>query len=311
MQEISIPSNVTEIGGYAFYFCYDLQKAELKQGLQSIGEAAFNRCSSIKEIYIPEGVTAINSLTFSDCSSLEYIYIPKSVTRISNNAFSSCVNLYEIDISTQSESYKYDDASGILTNIEGTAIVFMSGRVLQSVDELSIPQGITSFQTSISSYSNITKIVIPESLTALGNANLFPTSISDVEIQGNNNYFFFFFNCLYTKEKTALITALYQINGNFTVRDTVEVIGSQAFRAQVNMSGITLPEGLKEIEDNVFMYCEKITSIYIPNSVEKISSGAFGASGIREIKIDKAPGTIEGAPWGATIGDRAIEWLRD
>lgn len=76
------------------------------------------------------------------------------------------------------------------------------------------------------------------------------------------------------------------------------------------MTEVILPEGLKEIGSS-FNHCSGLTSIYIPNSVETIDSGAFNNSpNLDKIQIDKEAGSIEGSPWGVIKGDRAIEWLR-
>ena len=76
------------------------------------------------------------------------------------------------------------------------------------------------------------------------------------------------------------------------------------------MTEVKLPDGLKEIGSS-FQYCNGLTEIYIPNSVEKIATAAFtNSTNLMRIRIDKAPNTIEGAPWGAISWDRAVEWLR-
>ena len=76
------------------------------------------------------------------------------------------------------------------------------------------------------------------------------------------------------------------------------------------MTGIILPDDLEEIGIS-FQSCTGLTEIFIPNSVEKIASTAFtNSTNLMHIRIDKAPNTIEGAPWGAISWDRAVEWLR-
>ena len=117
-------------------------------------------------------------------------------------------------------------------------------------------------------------------------------------------------NELYNKDKTELLGVWHDIQGSYTVKADVVKIGDRAFHNKTQMTGVILPEGLKEIGSS-FMYCTSLEEIYIPNSVEKISSDAFRFSlNLQKVKIDKAPNTIEGAPWGAISWDRAVEWLR-
>ena len=75
------------------------------------------------------------------------------------------------------------------------------------------------------------------------------------------------------------------------------------------MTEVKLPDRLKEIGSS-FQFCTGLTEIFIPNSVDKIALDAFSNStNLMHIRIDKAPNTIEGAPWGAISWDRAVEWL--
>lgn len=100
--------------------------------------------------------------------------------------------------------------------------------------------------------------------------------------------------------------ALMDENGALTIPEGVTKIGNRVFHAKKGMTEIILPDSLKEIS-----YCTGLTTIYIPNSVEKINNDAFYYdSNLMRIQIDNTPNSIEGAPWGAPIGDRAVEWLR-
>ena len=54
-----------------------------------------------------------------------------------------------------------------------------------------------------------------------------------------------------------------------------------------------------------------LAKIEIPNNVEEISWSAFvGCSNLKEIIIDKQPGSIKDSPWSCVYGDRAVKWLR-
>ena len=117
-------------------------------------------------------------------------------------------------------------------------------------------------------------------------------------------------NEIYNKDKTELIGIYHDIQGSYTVRSSVTKIGDRVFHNKYKMTEIILPEGLKEIGSS-FQYCRGLTEIYVPNSVEKISTDAFlNSTNLMHIRIDKEPNSIEGAPWGAISWDRAVEWLR-
>ena len=73
-QSTTIPTSVTSIGGYAFYFCTSLTSVTIPNSVTSIGYGAFHRCSSLTSIILPNSVTSIRNGAFASCSSLTDIY---------------------------------------------------------------------------------------------------------------------------------------------------------------------------------------------------------------------------------------------
>ena len=413
LKNIELPESLTEIGNATFYYDSNLDNVTIPSKITKISNHTFSLCGNLTNIELPDGLQTIDINAFSSCSNLKEIYIPISVTSIKGNSFYNCRSLINIEVASGNQNYRYDKASGMLFKSDGTEIVFIANAVLIGINTLTIPEGITSFSIDISTYTNITKIIIPVSLDTIENARIFPTTISDMQIAEENNYFtveneclynkdkttlimcftkeeevklaeslktinmyafrqagnivnvnlpdsvirinsyvfganntklkniniglnvtyieplFKYYNDygtvtideknqnytienneLYNKEKTELITVLHEINGQYVVKEEVTKIGNYAFHYRTNMTSIILPEELKEIGD-AFNYCNGLTTIYIPNSVDTITSYAFlNSPNLTQIQIDKEPGSIAGSPWGAIRGDRIVEWLR-
>ena len=438
LTRVVLEEGIEIIGDEAFKECRNLETIELPESLVSIGSSAFTECGKLNNIKIPSKITVINRYTFYSCINLQNIifpealqkiemgafylcnqlndiYIPKDLNSIAQDAFTGCTNLVNIEISEGNQKYSYSKDNGMLIDIENNNILFISSTVLNNTTTFSIPDGMTSFNTNIGNYTNITTIIIPSSLETIGNALIFPSSISDVQIVGGNNEYFaveneclyngnktelimcftknaevdiadtteivkdyafwqatnienvvfdgnitklggqiFWYstnkiksiyigagvtdinpifkyanyygtvtvdemnpnyssenNEIYNKDKTELIGIYHDIQGSYTVKPSVTKIGDKAFHAKWNMTEVILPEGLKEIGSS-FQHCDRLTEIYIPNSVETISSSAFAySSNLMHIRVDKEPNSIEGAPWGAVSWDRAVEWLRN
>ena len=58
-----------------------------------------------------------------------------------------------------------------------------------------------------------------------------------------------------------------------------------------------------------FIYCNGLTKIEIPSSIKEISTACFNDSvNLKEIRIHKKRGEVEGDPWGCIYGDKAIIW---
>ncbi len=74
----------------------------------------------------------------------------------------------------------------------------------------------------------------------------------------------------------------------FASGSKLKYTGSSAFEDS-DLSNISLPEGLKDINDNAFNGCQNLTTLIIPSTVENIGSYAFAYSGLTTIKI---PSTV-------------------
>lgn len=70
----------------------------------------------------------------------------------------------------------------------------------------------------------------------------------------------------------------------------VEIIGEFAFAGLDKLKSVTLSDNLKEIKVNAFSKTKSLTSIKLPEGLEKIGSEAFAWSGLTSIEI---PGTVK------------------
>ncbi|MBE6702866.1 MAG: leucine-rich repeat domain-containing protein [Ruminococcaceae bacterium] len=65
----------------------------------------------------------------------------------------------------------------------------------------------------------------------------------------------------------------------------VTTIAAGAFMNKVNLTAVTLPNGIAVIEDMAFAACNALTSINIPDSVTLIGEAAFTNTAITEISL--------------------------
>ena len=137
VKKITLSSNITSIGAYAFYNCYDLNSTNLRDttNLKKIEEYAFCN-TAIRSVTFPSKLNSINEYAFLDCDELNTITLPKSVTNLGNCAFKNCSRLSNIVIngnigdcdsgSTWSSSV-CSVFYGAGTNTDGMTVTFGSG----------------------------------------------------------------------------------------------------------------------------------------------------------------------------------------
>ncbi len=93
----SIPSSVTSIGRFAFYFCSGLTSVNILDSVTSIGFCAFELCSGLTSVTIPGSVTSIGNYAFQDCTSLAKAYFLGNAPSMGGSqVFNNCASNFSI-----------------------------------------------------------------------------------------------------------------------------------------------------------------------------------------------------------------------
>lgn len=116
-----IPSNIREIGNYAFYMS-GLRSITIPESVTEIGKQAFQWCEELKEVTILEGLTVIGEMAFDGCYQLKEVTIPASVQKIVSRAFSYCFALTEFNIDERNQYFS--SYGGMLFNKDQTILYF-------------------------------------------------------------------------------------------------------------------------------------------------------------------------------------------
>lgn len=284
LKRITIHSNVTEIGPYAFS-C--IQKSvrvdfEANSKLRAIKEYAFSE-TDIACFSIPASVTQIGSHAFYFCKNhfsvqfepnselqtiensafsftkIERIVIPSSVTRIGEEAFSNCNMLSSVTFEPNSK----------LQTIERHAFE------CSNFTRISIPASTIELKDEWCRDIKFCNHVEVES----GNARYL--SVDGKYIIGKSN--------IEREDYDMLIICscdLVEMN----IPDTIRIIGPFAL-AQSKIQRILIPANVTKICENAFYYCKQLTRVvFEPNSkLQTIDKHAFTFSNITSISI---PGSV-------------------
>lgn len=195
-----------------------------------------------KPVIIPEGVTEIGEKAFYWCRNLTNIILPFGITKIGESAFEWC-----------------------------------------SLESIVIPEGVTKIDKfAFICCHNLQKIVIPKSVEEIGVGafrhceNLVEISLpKKVKIGATA---FQRCNKLADEEGFVIINStLYDYVGKrkkVIIPQNVTTIGNWAL-GESDITEVTIPKSVKTIEDDAFIFCNKLTKIHIPENVTTIGESAF------------------------------------
>ena len=226
----SIPENISQIIGGAFYNCSGLTSVTIPNSVTSIGDCAFIYCSGLEDIIIvnnmfvhlpvtysghysiPENISQIIGGAFNNCKGLTSVTIPNSVTSIGGAAFYNCKGLTSVTIPNS------------VTNIGDWAFDGCSG-----LTSVTIPNSVKSIEEyTFSGCSGLTTVDIPNSVTSIGDRA--------------------FCSCSGLR--------------SLAIPNSVISIGSDAFCDCSRLTSITIPNSVQHIEKEAFAQCIILENVY-------------------------------------------------
>ena len=249
--DLTLPTDITQIYKYAFYYCDGLTNITIPNSVISINEAAFNGCRSLINITIPNGVTSIGKNAFNNCSKLTDVITPDSVTSIGENAFKNCSSLANI--------------TGSISNIKTITQQITKSSLLT----VTITSG-TSIDNNTFEYCySLTSITIPNSITSIGSSAFYDCNkLTTVYYTGDITSW-----CAIEKLDSLMssITTLYingqKIEGSLIIPDDVTNIGSHAFYNCNSLMSVTIGNNVISIGSYAFYNCNKLTEVYNKSSL--------------------------------------------
>ena len=320
---LNAPNGLGTIGDRAFYG-QKLMVADLTLSGESVGSSSFNSCAELSSVKI--NVTGnVASNAFYNCTKLETIDV--KCAQIEENAFQNCSAIVSATI----------DCDSIL-NVNAFNKLSSKCKYL-NINCPTLPEGM--FVTSSTSYnSTLTELILGEKVKNINNTfssceNLYyikiatptpPTNASftrnlalttariilngewvEAYKQAEGWKDFYYIVAEWDTAKSTLIDGIYY---NFTSENTAEVVAgenaytgaitipatveyegntynvtairSEAFRSS-KITSVSLPEGIERIGVGAFYACNKLKSITFPNSLTTLDACAFGTSAIEKI----------------------------
>ena len=139
-------------------------------------------------------------------------------------------------------------------------------------------------------YTGITSIVIPDSVTSIGESAFYDCkSLAEITVSPDNKNFSSVDGVLFSKDmSTLLVYPAGSKRSTYIVPDSVTEIGNDAFYCCTSLSKVQLPNGLTKIGNYAFRDCINLTEITIPDSVTSIGRFAFsGCTSLSKVDLPK------------------------
>ena len=314
LTSVVIPDSVTSIGVGAFEGCSSLTSIVIPNSVTSIDRSAFYDCSSLTSILIPNNVTSIGDYAFEGCSyltvycelenqpsgwSLDWNYSNCPVvwghTHTYENRVCVCglekpyVEKWDVSATENDNVLAYLEADEsneemYTLTITGTGNMkdwtnrntpwYSSYR--EKITSATIEDDVTNVGSYAFSNCDLTSVVIPNSVTSIGSRAFYWCSyLTNIEVEANNEYYCSIDGNLYTKDtKTLVQYAIGKMDTEFTIPDSVTIIGDNAFYPCDSLTNVVIPNSITTIGNEAFRDCG-LTSVVIPDSVTTICESAF------------------------------------
>ena len=258
--EITVSSGVEGIGTNAFGLYYlTVQKITLPESVKKLSVSVCEGLYKLNSINIPSSVTEIPDRAFSG-TNLKTVVLPTGVSRIGALAFGVLTSI------------NFPDT---LKEIGDQAFAGLKMKTL----DLSALTKLTRIGDGAFQQGLFTNVILPDSLTYLGNAAFDKcqklTSIvlgSGLEYMG----WYAFRNC-YKLQTVALPTGVtYGLYDGDPINSYGYIVGHGAqFENCRSLNTVSLPSGMTEIPAAMFFDCTSLTTVNCPSTVKTIGAGAF------------------------------------
>ncbi|MBQ9728263.1 MAG: leucine-rich repeat protein [Clostridia bacterium] len=246
LKTITLPSGLAAISNYMFQGS-GLESITIPEAVTSIGECAFQNCSSLASVNMNETLKSIGSNAFEN-TDLRSVMVPATVEYIGGAVFFGCTNLGDLSVSSENLTYAMD-ASGTLWGDNMKRIVSFSSTAVLEGGVLELSDGMSFDEYAFYGCTNIKKIVIPDTMTAI------PA--------------YAFYGC------TNLMEVVYGAN--------IESVGAYAFYGCSGLDNANLPDTVTTISTSAFENTG-ITSLTI-NNVSYLGANAFAGTLITSLEL--------------------------
>ncbi len=299
LETVVISKDVTKIANDAFANSASLKSVSFEVAAAgdekelTIGKRAFAGCGALDSFVIPARLSSIELSKY-------YISTSGKIIESGDYAFVGCDSLVSIGVADGSKKYSVVD--GMIYSADGSQLIYCpvarEGEIKLALGTQSIGAG------AFVGCQNITSVVVPNTVTYIGEYAFYGLSIENVTFLGKG------FNSVTVGDNAfaqceQLSEVVFETGsqisvigerafsgctalGEFTISSSVTEIRDNAFENCTSLETVTFEGGKKALEfgRNVFYNCTMLSTVEIPSNVSKIPGIFSGCTSLTEVKVD-------------------------
>ncbi len=298
---ITIPTNVSSIGSYAFSDCGELTTVEIEGSISTFNQYVFYNCANLTTLTTQTPATYVYGYAFDGCSKLQTISLAQNC-QVATHAFYGCSSLTSIGNQgiKLDGSYVFYDCSSLETiNLYSgpSQVQTYTFYNCSSLTSITIPSSYTSIaQNAFSNCSSLASLELSTNITTIGNQAFYGcssltsltipkktitlgtdtfancSSLTSISVVSGNSKYDSRDNC-----NAIIVTAtnsVYLGCTNTVIPNTVTSINQKAFYGS-GITSVTIPDSVKTIYANAFEKCSDLTTVTIGSGVTTINNCAF------------------------------------
>jgi len=347
LKRVMLPEGCESLGDYAFEGCKSLESVGLSARLTEIKEGTFSK-SGIKTLTLPDTIKKVGEEAFANCASLQFLDLGNGVTELGEKVIKNCSKQLslvlppELTISDASVvenvnmiyrrgqrgiallQYGGHETEIVIPDKLGDADIVAIGpgvfKMFAYLEKITLPSRLIFIgEQAFAGCSGLKEIIFPETLEHIGKgaftacgprvnrpgymaqraadydeddgikAITLPASLKAVEDMA-------FAGC-------SALTSVTISGGNvklgggcflgcpiesIVIPEGITELQAEIFRNCSRLKSVTLPSTLESIWERAFVDCESLESITLPEKLEVLGEGAFmGCVGLKSLNIPR------------------------
>ncbi len=268
LEEIVLPSTLTDIAYSAFEGCSNLKKISFsgENNLKLINKSAFQGCALEGVLELPRGYV-IGDYAFAGNTNLEGLHVADTLQSIGDYAFAGCTKLEDVQITAKQVKY----GSYAFTACESLKTFTVNASV--------VPAGMF-YQCK-----NLESVTLGANVNAVYEYAFRETKVSSFEIaSGNTAFKVQSADYILSADGSTLVAVSPNMSGDFTAENigaaSVTTIGRGALSHNKAIRTVELPN-VTVVEDYGFAAAERLRQVKL-GTLTKIGEYAFSETAITE-----------------------------